>query len=484
MAGNRANGRHRVPPHDAAAERAVLGGMLLRRDALDAVRATGLAAADFYVPAHGAVYSVVLELEDRGVAVDPVTVAAELDRRGQLDNVGGTAALAQLQNSTPLSWHAPHHARLVLEQAARRRLIAGTGAVLEAAWDGTPTDELVAGLTADAARPVAAGLRLTSGVRWIDAPDDVPAVWGDGDEILWAQGESLIVTGPAGVGKSTVAGQLVAGRLGLTDDLLGLTVAAGAGRVLYLAMDRPQQIGRAMRRLFGPDDRDVLDDRVRVWHGPLFDDVVRHPATLARLCVQAHADTLIIDSLKDLAIGLADDEVGAGVNRAVQIVLAEGIEVAALHHQRKGQGGVRPRTLEDVYGSTWLTAGAGSVVLLWGAAGDPIVELIHLKQPAAEVGPLKIEHDQHEGTSTVYRGCVDALTMLRGSPHGLTAVDLARLMVERTEVNDNERKKAQRKLDDLARRGLAHKRDGVHGGAGGAQPARYFPIVGASEEAS
>ena len=88
---------------------------------------------------------------------------------------------------------------------------------------------------------------------------------------------------------------------------------------------------------------------------------------------------------------------GGNVNRAVQYVVVEGIEVVGLHHQRKGQGGAKPNGLEDVYGSTWLTAGMGSVVLLWGAAGDPNVELRHLKQPVAEVGPLRIEHDQLTG---------------------------------------------------------------------------------------
>jgi len=130
--------------------------------------------------------------------------------------------------------------------------------------------------------------------------------------------------------------------------------------------------------------------------------------------------------------------------------------------------------MEDVYGSTWITAGMGSVVLLWGAAGDPLIELSHLKQPASQIGPLTVEHDADTGTMTVYRGAVDPLTFLRNSPGGATAADLARVVVTKDKPTDNERKKAQRALDRLARDGLAHRKDGVRGDDGVFSPARYY----------
>ncbi len=94
-----------------------------------------------------------------------------------------------------------------------------------------------------------------------------------------------------------------------------------------------------------------------------------------------------IDALKDVAVKLTDDEVGSRVNAEIQEVIANGIELVADHHQRKASAdNKKPRTLADAYGSVWLTAGCGSVLLLWGEAGDPIVELSHLKQPAGESG--------------------------------------------------------------------------------------------------
>ena len=67
--------------------------------------------------------------------------------------------------------------------------------------------------------------------------------------------------------------------------------------------------------------------------------------------------------------------------------------------------------------------GAGSVVLLWGSAGDVLVELVHLKQPVAQVGPLRIDHDHNTGVTSVDRGDVDPFTVLCHTPNGLAARD-------------------------------------------------------------
>jgi len=244
--------------------------------------------------------------------------------------------------------------------------------------------------------PPHSGLR--SGAHFVlDGPAELEPVWGAGDEVLWPEGEPLLLAGPTGVGKTTLAHQLLAGRLGIVDNVLGWPVKRAERRVLYLAMDRPRQIRRAMRRLFGEEHRRLLDERLVVWEGPLQFDLGRVPEHLRETVNEAGAGDVFLDSLKDAAVKLTDDEVGGNVNRAMQLCVADGIEVVGMHHQRKGQGGSRPTTLEDVYGSTWITAGAGSVVLLWGSAGDPIVDLAHLKQPAAEVGPHRIEHDHFTG---------------------------------------------------------------------------------------
>ncbi|HEX5558159.1 MAG TPA: hypothetical protein VFX13_11125 [Gaiellales bacterium] len=132
-----------------------------------------------------------------------------------------------------------------------------------------------------------------------------------------------------------------------------------------------------------PSDLAELADRLVVWRGPLEFDIGRAPERLAPFVAQHGVQTVIIDSLKDVAVDLTKDETGSRVNSAFQNVLALDVELVIGHHQRKGmQGGGRPKALEDVYGSTWLTAGCGSVILLWGKPGDPVIEIEHLKQPA------------------------------------------------------------------------------------------------------
>lgn len=340
--------------------------------------------------------------------------------------------------------------------------------------------------TVDDAPPMAGGettglidpRRFVTGGSFIfDQPDGVPAVWGRDDQVLWSRGEELLIVGPPGVGKTTLTGQVIRGRLGLGGDVLGWPVTPGERKVLYLAMDRPSQIARALRRHFTDDERDLLDERLVIWPGPPPADVADHPELLADLCESADADTLVVDSLKDAAIALSDDKVGAAINRAVQGAIVKGIEVLSLHHQRKGQGGEKPKTLADVYGSTWITAGAGSVLLLWGQAGDPVVELHHLKQPAADVGPLNLTHDHHAGTTTVSTGW-DPLAWLNGRGRGGgTAKDAAQQMFEKTTPSENERKKAERRLDALVRRGAARKTEASKGGTAGTTPARFYSVT-------
>jgi replicative DNA helicase len=116
----------RQPPHDMAAEQSVLGGMLLSKDAIaDVVEV--IRPGDFYRPAHQAVYDAILDLYGRGEPADPVTVAATLDRRGELKRIGGPPYLVTLTQTVPTAANASYYAEIVAEKAILRRLVeAGT----------------------------------------------------------------------------------------------------------------------------------------------------------------------------------------------------------------------------------------------------------------------------------------------------------------------------------------------------------------------
>lgn len=301
----------------------------------------------------------------------------------------------------------------------------------------------------------------------LDQPDEVPAVWGHGSQVLWAEGESLMIAGPQGVGKTTLVGQLIRALVGLGDGhVLGMPVKPLAGPVLYLAMDRPRQIARALRRQSAPRDRAILDERLLIRPGPPPTDLAAQPHLLATMARDLDVSAVFIDSVKDAALGLSNDEVGAAYNRARQLVIADGRQFADAHHvvKRRADGGP-VRDINDIYGSTWLTSGCGSVVLLSGEPGDPIVEFRHLKQPAGEVGPWRLMHDAITGRLSVEHQ-VDLVALARAKgPEGLTAKDAATALFRDPDNPTKpptraEKEKARRRLDGLVSQGVLTRMEG------------------------
>ena len=124
--GNSAPEFERTPPQDLVAEQGVLGGMLLSKDAISDVTEI-IKERDFYRPAHELIFDAILDLYSRGEPADPVTVAAEFTKRGDITRAGGAPYLHTLISSVPTSANAGYYARIVRDNAVLRRLIeAGT----------------------------------------------------------------------------------------------------------------------------------------------------------------------------------------------------------------------------------------------------------------------------------------------------------------------------------------------------------------------
>ncbi|HKY76342.1 MAG TPA: DnaB-like helicase N-terminal domain-containing protein [Acidimicrobiia bacterium] len=460
------------PPWEPDAEAAVLGAMLLTRPAIREA-AVLLRPDDFHDPRNRRIYEAILRVFGRGDPVDELTVAAEL-RSGDTDALRPwKQALAERLAACGVAANAAAYARLVAERGQERRLLS-LARELEAAPDRATRLVLARCIAAAAGdRPGAAERRVVDGGSFLlDGPVEVPALWGHGGDVAWAAGESLLIVGPPGVGKSTLVQQLVLARIGLRGSVLGWPVAREPRRVLYVAADRPQQVCRSMARMVSPADRPVLSEHLVVWRGPLPDDLGSNPALLAEMAREHGAGTVVLDSLKDVALDLVKDDVGARVNHALQLALADGIEVVALHHQRKhGRDGQRPTRLADVYGSAWITAGAGSVILLWGQPGDAYVDLTQLKQPVSDIGPLRLFHDHMAGTTRTDCG-TDAFGVLQAS-HSLTARALAAVLFETADPDRNQIQRARRRLDALVKAGQAICVDGHKGGIGGGTPTIY-----------
>lgn len=124
----------KVPPHNIEAEESVLGSIMIDRDAI-VQAADVLTPQDFYLPAHGFIFSAMLTLFDRHEPIDLVSMASRLKEDGTLDRVGGAAYLTTLVERVPSASHVAHYAQLVKEKKTLRSLIETSAAMTEEAFN-------------------------------------------------------------------------------------------------------------------------------------------------------------------------------------------------------------------------------------------------------------------------------------------------------------------------------------------------------------
>ena len=124
----------RTLPQNLDAERSVLGAILLRNDAINAAVEV-LQPDDFYREAHQHLLEHMIQLSERGAAIDLVTLAESLTRGDALEKVGGPAYIARLVDGVPRTTNIEHYAQIVKEKATLRRLITEAGRIAADAYD-------------------------------------------------------------------------------------------------------------------------------------------------------------------------------------------------------------------------------------------------------------------------------------------------------------------------------------------------------------
>ncbi|HEX9996756.1 MAG TPA: replicative DNA helicase [Abditibacterium sp.] len=136
-ANNRPASREKLTPQSLEAEQSTIGAMLMERDAV--ARAVELLTADdFYRELHKKIYKAILKLFDKGEPIDIVTVAEELRRNGQLDDVGGSEYLSALIDACPSSANIDAYANVVGEKSVLRQLVKASDEIAGWAYaDGT-----------------------------------------------------------------------------------------------------------------------------------------------------------------------------------------------------------------------------------------------------------------------------------------------------------------------------------------------------------
>lgn len=129
----------RQPPHNIEAEEAVLGSVLIDREAVGRI-ATFLHAEDFYRERNRVVFAAALNLFDRREPTDILTVKDELERAGKIEESGGAAYLASLSANVPTAVHAEYYARIVERTSVLRRIIGAAGQIAAIGYE--PTDDV------------------------------------------------------------------------------------------------------------------------------------------------------------------------------------------------------------------------------------------------------------------------------------------------------------------------------------------------------
>lgn len=140
----------RLPPQNLEAEQAVLGAIFLEPSSLT-LASEALIPEDFYRGAHQRIFNAMLRLNDKGEAVDLITVTEELAASNQLEDVGGMSYLSELAGSVPTAANIEYYAKIVEEKSILRRLIR---TATDIAQDGYSREDEVSVLLGEAEKNI------------------------------------------------------------------------------------------------------------------------------------------------------------------------------------------------------------------------------------------------------------------------------------------------------------------------------------------
>ncbi len=124
----------KTPPHSLEAEKTVLGGILVNNAYLNVVLSQ-LTPEDFYRDAHRRILESMVSLMDRGQPIDLLTLSEELQRAGQLEELGGAAYLASLMDGVPRTLNIEYYAQIIKEKSLLRKLILSSARIISTSYE-------------------------------------------------------------------------------------------------------------------------------------------------------------------------------------------------------------------------------------------------------------------------------------------------------------------------------------------------------------
>ena len=124
----------RLPPQNIEAEQAVLGAVLLENEAIATV-IEQVSPGDFYKDAHKKIFVAMIELYEKNEPIDLITLTELLNRKEQLEEIGGASYLSTIVSLVPTSANARYHAKIVKEKAILRNLIVTATEIVTTCYD-------------------------------------------------------------------------------------------------------------------------------------------------------------------------------------------------------------------------------------------------------------------------------------------------------------------------------------------------------------
>lgn len=145
-------------PHNQEAEEAAVGAVLISPSAYHEVRLHIESSDEFYIHRHRMIWKAYEELQKNKMDIDLITVSDQLNKQGQLEEVGGSAYLTGLLNQVTASYNASDYARIVHENSVRRKMVEAANAIATLAYKGNaPLDEITAQATHSLSSAISAG---------------------------------------------------------------------------------------------------------------------------------------------------------------------------------------------------------------------------------------------------------------------------------------------------------------------------------------
>jgi replicative DNA helicase len=125
---------HKLPPQNIEAEQSILGGILIENEAINKVIEI-LTPEDFYRDAHRRIFEALIILSERDEPSDLITLTDELQKKKELDLIGGASYLASLIDSVPTAANIEYYAKIVKEKAVLRKLINASTEIITRSYE-------------------------------------------------------------------------------------------------------------------------------------------------------------------------------------------------------------------------------------------------------------------------------------------------------------------------------------------------------------